>query len=175
MMPEPMHHLMHRAVRKLVPRPALSLALFLLWAALNNAVSAGQLLLGLLLALALPHIVSPFWPDALRIERPGLALRFGMRIVWDILRANWVVARLVVGPTAALHPAFVEVPLELRDPFAATLLGSVVSLTPGTVSIDVDRERWVLHVHALDAPDPEALVRQIKQHYEQPIREIFAC
>jgi multicomponent K+:H+ antiporter subunit E len=76
---------------------------------------------------------------------------------------------------SALHPAFVDVPLDLRDPFAATVLGSIVSLTPGTVSIDVDRERWVLRVHALDAPDPDALIRQIKQHYEKPIREIFAC
>ncbi|MFA7300589.1 MAG: Na+/H+ antiporter subunit E, partial [Sideroxydans sp.] len=66
-------------------------------------------------------------------------------------------------------------PLDLRDPFAATVLGSIVSLTPGTVSIDVDRERWVLHLHALNAPDPEALIREIKQRYEAPIKEIFTC
>ncbi len=168
-------HTMPRLVRRLVPRPALSLALFLLWAALGNAASAGTLLLGLLLALALPHVVSPFWPDALRIERPGLVLKFGARIAWDMLIANWAVARRVVGPVKNLHPAFVEVPLDLRDPFAATVLGSIVSLTPGTVSIDVDRERWVLQVHALDAPDPDELIRQVKQHYEKPIREIFGC
>jgi len=104
-----------------------------------------------------------------------VALKFAVRIVWDMLLANWAVARRVVGPVAKLHPAFVEVPLDLRDPFAATVLGSIVSLTPGTVSIDVDRERWVLQLHALDAPDPDALVRQIKQHYEQPIQEIFRC
>ena len=121
------------------------------------------------------RIVSPFWPDALRVSRPGVALKFAVRIVWDMLLANWAVARRVVGPVAKLHPAFVEVPLDLRDPFAATVLGSIVSLTPGTVSIDVDRERWVLQLHALDAPDPDALVRQIKQHYEQPIQEIFRC
>jgi multicomponent K+:H+ antiporter subunit E len=92
-----------------------------------------------------------------------------------MLVANWAVARRVVGPVAALHPAFIEVPLDLCDPFAATVLGSIVSLTPGTVSIDVDRERWVLQVHALDAPEPEALVREIKQRYETPIKEIFAC
>jgi multicomponent K+:H+ antiporter subunit E len=162
-------------MRRLLPRPALSLALFLLWAALTNAASPGALLLGLLLALALPHLVSPFWPDAPRIRRPGVALKFGARIALDILVANWAVARRVLGPLSALHPAFVDVPLDLRDPFAATVLGSIVSLTPGTVSIDVDRERWVLRVHALDAPDPEALIRQIKQHYEKPVREIFAC
>lgn len=162
-------------MRRLLPRPALSLSLFLLWAALSNAASLGTLVLGALLALLLPFVVSPFWPDALRVRRPGVALRFAVRIGWDMLLANWAVARRVVGPLTALQPAFVEVPLDLRDPFAATLLGSIVSLTPGTVSIDVDRERWVLQVHALDAPDPAALIRQIKQHYEKPIREIFAC
>ncbi|MBU1425362.1 MAG: Na+/H+ antiporter subunit E [Gammaproteobacteria bacterium] len=161
--------------RRLLPRPGLSAALFLLWAVLSNAASAATLLLGALLALLLPHIAAPFWPDAPRLARPFVAVRFAARIVWDMLLANVAVARRVVGPLAKLHPAFIEVPLDLRDPFAATVLGSIVSLTPGTVSIDVDRERWVLQVHALDAPDPDALIRQIKQHYEAPIREIFSC
>jgi len=162
-------------MRRLLPRPVLSLALFLLWAMLTNAASLGTLVLGGLLALVLPFIVLPFWPDARRIARPGLVPGFAARVVWDMLIANWAVARRVVGPLAKLHPAFVEVPLDLRDPFAATVLGSIVSLTPGTVSIDVDRERWVLQLHALDAPDPDALIREIKQRYEAPIKEIFAC
>jgi len=81
----------------------------------------------------------------------------------------------VIGPLHRLSPAFVEVPLDLRDPFIATLLGSIVSLTPGTVAIDVDRQRWVMLVHALDAPDPQALITEIKLRYEMPLREIFAC
>ncbi|MDP2144880.1 MAG: Na+/H+ antiporter subunit E [Gallionella sp.] len=162
-------------MRRLLPRPALSLTLFLLWAALTNAASLGSLILGALLALGLPFAVLPFWPDAPRLTRPAVALKFAAHIAWDMLLANWAVARRVVGPVAKLHPAFVDVPLDLRDPFAATVLGSIVSLTPGTVSIDVDRDRWVLQVHALDAPDPDALIRQIKQHYEAPIREIFSC
>jgi multicomponent K+:H+ antiporter subunit E len=85
------------------------------------------------------------------------------------------VARRVVGPLDRLKPAFVEVPLDLRNPFVATILASIVSLTPGTVSIDVDQQRWVLSLHALDAPDPAALIREIKQRYEVPLKEIFAC
>ena len=162
-------------MRRLLPRPALSLALFLLWAALTNAASLATLALGGLLAIALPFFVAPFWPDTRRIARPGLIPGFAARIAWDMLIANWAVARRVVGPLTKLQPAFVEVPLDLRDPFAATVLGSIVSLTPGTVSIDVDQQRWVLKLHALDAPDPEALIREIKRRYEAPIKEIFAC
>jgi multicomponent K+:H+ antiporter subunit E len=161
--------------RRLLPRPALALSLFLLWGVLTDAASTGTLVLGTLLALALPFAVVSFWPDAPAVARPGRLLPFAASIAWDMVVANWSVARRVVGPLAALHPALIEVPLDLRNPFAATLLGSIVSLTPGTVSIDVDREHWVLQVHALDAPDPEALVREIKRRYEIPIREIFAC
>lgn len=162
-------------MRRIFPRPALSTAIFLLWAALADSASPGTLLLGALLALALPFITLPFWPDAPRLARPGAALAFAARLAADILAANLAVARRVVGPLARLNPAFVEVPLELRDPFVATLLGSIVSLTPGTVSIDVDTERWVLSLHALDAPDPDALIRDIQQRYEAPLKEIFAC
>lgn len=162
-------------LHRLIPRPILSLVLFLLWAALTNAASLGALLLGAMIALALPFFVLPFWPDARGIARPGLILNFAARVAWDMLLANWAVARRVVGPVSKLNPAFIEVPLDLRDPFAATVLGSIVSLTPGTVSIDVDRVRWVLHLHALDAPDPGVLIRLIKQRYEAPIREIFSC
>lgn len=162
-------------IRRIFPRPALSVAIFLLWAALSNAASLGTLLLGALLATALPFITRPFWPDAPRLASPGTALLLAARVAVDIIVANGAVARRVVGPLGRLKPAFVEVPLDLRDPFVATILASIVSLTPGTVSIDVDQQRWVLYLHALDAPDPAALIREIKQRYEAPLKEIFAC
>jgi multicomponent K+:H+ antiporter subunit E len=161
--------------RRLLPRPFTSLTVFLLWALVTNAASLGLLLLGGLLAIVVPRLTIPFWPDPPRLVRPWLGLRFLGVFAADIFTANWRVARQVVGPLYRLSPAFVEVPLDLRDPFLATLLGSIVSLTPGTVAIDVDRQRWVLLVHALDAPDPQALVREIKVRYELPLREMFAC
>lgn len=162
-------------MKRIFPRPALSVAIFLLWGALTNAASLGAILLGALLALALPLVTRPFWPEAPRLARPGVVLRLAARVAVDIVLANVAVARRVVGPLGRLRPAFVEVPLDLRDPFVATILASIVSLTPGTVSIDVDRERWVLCLHALDAPDPDALIREIKQRYEGLLKEIFAC
>ena len=65
--------------------------------------------------------------------------------------------------------------LDLRDSFAITVLTSTVSLTPGTVSADVSEDRTRLLVHALHVEDPQALVAEIKQRYEGPIKEIFEC
>lgn len=162
-------------LRRLFIRPALSVTIFLLWAALTNAASPGTLLLGGLLALTLPFVTRSFLPDAPQVARPLAVPLLAARVLLDIVIANWAVARRVMGPLNRLESAFVDVPLDLRDPFVATILASIVSLTPGTVSVDVDRERWVLQLHALDVPDPDALIRKIKRRYEAPVREIFAC
>lgn len=162
-------------MKRLVRQPALSAVIFLLWTVLANAASVGALVVGAVLGVALPLATRSFWPDAPRIARPGLILRLAGRVGVDILVANVAVARRVLGPIAKLRPAFVEVPLDLRDPFAATILGSIVSLTPGTVSIDVDQTRWVLVLHALDAPDPREVIAAIKARYEAPLKEIFPC
>ena len=158
----------------MLPYPSLTLVLWLTWLLLNG-FSVGHALLGLILAVVLPLGTRPFWPQVPLVrDRMGL-LRFVLRVAKDILLANLAVALKVLGPVKDLQPGFVEVPLDLRDSFAITVLTSTVSLTPGTVSADVSEDRTRLLVHALHVEDPEALVAEIKQRYEGPIKEIFEC
>ena len=164
-----------RNVSRYLPRPMLSLSILIVWLAITNAASLGLFLLGLTLALLIPPCTRAFWPEAARPFRWRPALRFLFVFAYDIVVANINVARRVIASPQRLSPAFVDVPLGLRDPFVATLLACVVTLTPGTLSIDVDQQHWVLRVHALDAPDPEALVQEIQTRYEAALREIFAC
>lgn len=161
--------------RFLLPHPLLSLVLFVMWLLLNDSTSAGHLVLGALLGVLIPLYTRRFWPEPAVVHRPGLALRFAGLVLWDILVANIRVARLVLGPLAAIRPRFVRVPLDVEGDVAVTVLASVVSLTPGTVSAGLDAGRRYLLVHALSEEDPAELVRQIKSRYEAPIREIFSC
>ncbi len=157
------------------PHPLLSLLLMLLWLLLNNSAAPGHLVLGALLGLLIPLFTRRFWPERLVVAKPVLIVRFAARVLWDIVVANFWVARIVLGPLTAVRPVFVRVPLDVQSEFAVTALASVVSLTPGTVTADVDRHRGYLQIHALSEDDPEALVRLIKTRYEAPIKEIFAC
>ncbi|HKJ88421.1 MAG TPA: Na+/H+ antiporter subunit E, partial [Gammaproteobacteria bacterium] len=68
---------------------------------------------------------------------------------------------------------FVAYPLQLRGAVPVTILSSLVSLTPGTVTVDVDREGGLLWIHCLDLEDEEALVERIRNRYEQPLEEVF--
>ena len=164
---------------KWLPHPLMSAILLVLWLLLNDTASAGHIVLGTLLGLLIPLFTQRFWPETVQVNRPALALRFISRVLVDIVVANFAVARLVFKPHGAIRSAFVRVPLDVRDDFAVSLLASVVSLTPGTVSADLDRGNAhggpVLLVHVLDLDNADNLIAEIKTRYEAPIMEIFAC
>ncbi len=158
-----------------LPQPALSVAIIGLWLVIASSYTINSLLVAILLGVALPLAFRSFFPDLPHIARPLVALRLFALVCGDIVAANWQVARQVLGPIGTLRPGFLTIPLDVRHPFVATLLGSIVSLTPGTVSIDIDTVRWTLHVHALDIDDESAMIARIKQRYEAALREVFEC
>lgn len=161
--------------RQRFPSPLLSLSMLVIWLLLNNAISFGQILLGAFLAWFIPYITQSFWVQSINLYRPGLAVRFVLRVLVDIILANWVVARMILGSPKKLQPAFMVLPLDLKEDFTITLLASTISLTPGTVSADFVIDGHYLLVHTLHTDDPEAAVAQIKKRYEAPLKEIFEC
>ncbi len=160
---------------KWLPMPWLSLAIVGLWLVLVSAFTLNSLLMGALVAVAIPLATQRFWPDRPVLARPLKAVGFFGMVCGDIITANFELAVLILGPIGRIRPQFVEVPLDIDDPFIATILASIVSLTPGTVSVDIDREARVLLVHAFNATDAAAVAAAIKQRYERPLKEIFAC
>ncbi len=161
--------------RRWLPQPLLSLCLLLVWMLLVDSSSLGQWLLGALLGWLIPFLTQLFWIIPPRIYRPGKLCLFLLRVLGDIVIANLQVAKLILGPVDRLRPAFVEVPMLLEDDLALTMLASVISLTPGTVSADLSDDRKTLLVHSLDVADEAALVAEIKSRYEAPLLEVFTC
>lgn len=161
--------------QKWLPHPRLSLLLIVVWQLLANDLAIGTLLLGTLLGFLTPVLVNGFLLQSAVARRPVVLLQFCLRVLLDILTANFEVAKLVLGPNRKLHPAFVVYPLELQDDIAISILANTISLTPGTVSADVSNDRRSLLIHGLDVQDDQQLIQLIKQRYEQPLLEIFPC
>ncbi|HET6519082.1 MAG TPA: Na+/H+ antiporter subunit E [Geminicoccaceae bacterium] len=162
------------STRWLLPHPLLSLSLLVLWLLLQNEVSAGHVALGGALALLIPLYTARFWPGRPTIRRPLLAVRFAFVVLWDIVVANVIVARLILfRRPESLRPHFLVIPLDARSPYAIAILAGTITMTPGTVSADLDRERRHLLVHGLDVDDPGEAILTIKRRYEAPLREIF--
>jgi multicomponent K+:H+ antiporter subunit E len=161
-------------VRRLVPHPALSAALFALWLGLAQSLSAGTLLLGAALALAAPALTAALRPRPVRARRPLVAARLLARVVADSLRSNATVVRTLLGPGVHDLPSrFVRVPLDVRDPNALAVLAMIVTATPGTAWAELSPDRSARLLHVLAAHDEAALVADIKSRYERPLMEIF--
>lgn len=158
---------------RLLPHPVLSLALAVIWLLLVNSLAPAHILLGGLLGWAIPLFTQAFWPDRVRIRKPLTLLRFTAVVVWDIVMANVVVARLILGRPAQLRPAFVVMPLDLTSDLAISLLANTICLTPGTVSALLAPDRKTLLIHALDVDDSAALIATIQARYEAPLKEVF--
>ncbi|WP_439889202.1 Na+/H+ antiporter subunit E [Pseudomonas sp. MBLB4123] len=158
-----------------LPHPLLSLSLLVVWLLLVNDLSLGHWLFGALLGWLIPLVTQVFWINPPRLQRPLKLCLFLLRVLGDIVVANLQVAVMILGPSGKLRPAFVEIPVRLEDELALTMLASVISLTPGTVSADLSDDRKTLLVHSLDVADEAALVREIQTRYEAPLLEVFPC
>lgn len=161
-------------MRRLLPTPLLSVALFLLWLLLNQSASAGHLLLGLVFAIAIPLLTAGLRPLPVRIRRPGTILRLLLTVAADSVRSNLAVLRLLLSPGPPRHPAdFVHIPLQLRDPNALAVLATIICITPGTAWAELSLDRSMLLLHVLEVDDAQAIAAHIKERYERPLMEIF--
>lgn len=153
--------------------PILSLLVAAAWLLLQGSLAPANLLWAAVLGLLLPWLTHRSLGPAGRMHRAGAALRLAGVVLWDILVANLVVARIVLDPRRDPQPAWLRVRSTLHDPRGLALLATIVTNTPGTVSCVVDDAARELLVHALDAPDPDALVQDILRRYDAPLKEIF--
>lgn len=160
-------------MRRLIPHPGLSVLLVIVWLLMANAITAGGLLMGIVIGILLPLFTAPFWPGRPAVNyRAGLA--FIALVLMDIVVANFEVAAIILfRRNRDLRPAWLTIPLELDTPEAITVLAGTISLTPGTVSADVSSCGRFLLVHALHAPDPASEIAQIKSRYEARLKGVF--
>ena len=160
---------------KLFPMPFHSLLLFVVWLLLNNSISAGHMVLAVFFAITIPLLVNSMRDEHPKILKPWLAIRYILMVLKDILPANVEVALLIIGPIKKLTPGFVAIPINIDSDLGLTILASTVSLTPGTVSAEVSKDKAWLYVHSLHLDDEAELIKSVKQRYEKPIKEIFGC
>ncbi len=159
---------------RLLPFPIVSFCLLVLWLLLNQAVSFGHVLLGCLVALVGGWILTALELPPVRIRRPGVILRLVALVTIDIVRSNLAVGRIVLGlGRRQRRSGFVEIPLDMRDPYALASLACIITSTPGTLWVNFDAQRGVLTIHVLDLVDDEEWVRTIKDRYERHLLEIF--
>ena len=155
--------------------PVLVVSLIVLWLLLNRSFSLGHVALGTVLALGVAWASSALRPLQPKLRRAHLGAVLLAIVLRDIVRSNFNVARVVLRFRRGkeLEAGFVEIPLVLKDPHGLAVLAGIITATPGTVWVGHDVETSVVTLHVLDLKGQDALIAEVKGHYERLLREIF--
>jgi multicomponent K+:H+ antiporter subunit E len=159
---------------RLVPHPLLTLSLVVVWLALVNKVTLGNVILGAGFGLVIPMLTRAYWPDRPRVRNPRMMIEFTLIVLWDIVVANVQVAMILLfRPEARINSVWITVPVDLTSVEAITVLAGTITMTPGTVSATLSADGAAILVHTLDTDDPDSVRDQIKTRYERRLKEIF--
>lgn len=156
-----------------------SIALGLIWCFVHGTINVTNFLIGLVLG---PFVIYPFrelydftrnksYTDTiLKIPKK---LKFLSVLLIEIIKANIVVAKIVLSPKLNIKPGIVAVPIRTETDTGITAIANTITLTPGTLTIDVSDDRKVLYVHAIDASDPQDVRESIREDLEKYVLEAF--
>ena len=157
------------------------LILTLIWVALQGSLSLGTVLLGVVFGAAILRISRPIFDDPAESRRLPEGIQ-PVRRLWRVLVLAVVflrelvvsalqVARYTVQPTLQIRPAIVKYPLDVQTPREITVLANLISLTPGTLSLDVSPDSEHLYVHAISvySEDGADVIADIKESLEKHV------
>ncbi|RWX76050.1 Na+/H+ antiporter subunit E [Neorhizobium lilium] len=151
----------------------LSLVFAVIWAAITGSASVQNLLFGFALSTLALWIVRGEISATGYGRRLGRILSLLLLFFKELALSAWKVAVLVLSPRMQIHPGIFAFPLTVDRDFEITLLANLITLTPGTLSVDVSPDRRTLFVHALDCSNVEATKREIAEGFERKIMEAF--
>jgi len=150
-----------------------NLILALIWVIISGSFTLLNLVFGFVLGAAALYLIREQVGTVGYVGRAGRILTLFLLFVYELLMSAWRVAVLVLTPKPDLKPGIFAYPLKVERDFEITLLANMITLTPGTLSVDVSEDRSTLYVHAIDCSDPEATKADIAGGFERKILEAF--
>ncbi len=156
---------------------ALNILLAIAWTALTNNLSWFNLLSG----FALGYVILYFASEGGLTERPTYIIRvikafgFTLFFIKELIVSNFKLMAEVLTPTHYMKPGVVAIPLDAKTDFEITLLANLITLTPGTLSLEVSPDRKYLYIHAMyvDTEDLDGFRNKIKQDFEKRLLEVM--
>lgn len=153
---------------------SVNLMLALAWAALQDSFSLSTLLAGYIIGFGALWLAQPLYgrasPYFLRSWR---AFKLALYFIWDLLMSSVRVAATVLMPWRLPASVILEMPLDAKTDIEILLVTNLISLTPGTLSLDVSEDRSILYVHTMFGDDPEDTIASLKNGMERMVMEVF--
>jgi multicomponent Na+:H+ antiporter subunit E len=150
-----------------------NILLTFVWVALTGSFAFLNFLFGFILSFIILWVISLGSDDSKYFKILPKIVFFFFFFSYELIKANIQVAFDVVTPKFYMKPGIVKVPLDAKTDIEITLLANLISLTPGTLSLDVSSDKKVLYVHAMYLSNKEKFIKDIKKGFEKRLLEIL--
>ena len=153
------------------------LVFFIFWVAFTTSLHPDELIVGAVIAFIMAFYTGKqFSEDGLKnltLRKIVFSVRYLFVFIWEMIKANVDVALLVLNPKMPINPGIVEVPTKLKSNTAKLALANSITLTPGTLSVDIVEDKLYIHWINVTTTNPEKAFEQISAVFEKYIKEIF--
>ena len=152
---------------------------FFVWVLITFSLDPQHLIVGFFVALLVSFLTGDFFVSRPHLfkhfERYSWFLYYVPVFLWQCLKANIDVAYRVIHPAKPIKPGIVKVKTSLKSDTALTFLANSITLTPGTLTVDIDKEKGILYIHwiCVQTKDIEEATAQIVYRFEKILKRIF--
>lgn len=149
------------------------------WIALTDIKSYQEVLVGIVLSVVVSLLAGHFLVTTEKSQHPLRRIMYFiiyiLKFFWEMIKANFEVAYLVIHPLLPIKPGIVKIKTNLNKDSAITILSNSITLTPGTLTVDVNREKQEMYIHCIKAEveSVEESTKRIGQRFENILMEVF--
>ena len=153
-------------------RLLLNILLAIAWMFLTGDLDFSNFIEGLIIGFLILWVSKNAADSSEYISKIPKIFGFVIYFIYELILANLKVAYDIITPKHRMKPSIIAVPLSAQKDFEITILANLITLTPGTLSLDVSTDKKVLYVHSMYASDPEEFISEIKNGFEKKLLEI---
>lgn len=143
-----------------------------IWTFLQNSYTVTDFIFGYLIGILVLFILRRFLVFDFYLHRIWAVIKLIMLFIIELIKANIDVVKVVLSPKLDNQPGIVAVTTKLESEIEITLLAALISLTPGTISMDFSEDNRTIYIHSIDVPDKEEMISDIHDTFERAIMEV---
>jgi len=150
-----------------------NISLAFIWAAVTGHFTLSNVAVGMIVGYAVLFVAQPLMGPSNYFTRIHYALGFAVFYMWQMFISNLRVAYDVLSPGAHARPGVLAIPLEAKSDLEITMLANLITLTPGSVSLDVSSDRLFLYLHAMYIDNVDQYRENVKTSFERRVLEVL--
>ncbi|WP_027955322.1 Na+/H+ antiporter subunit E [Halobacillus kuroshimensis] len=150
----------------------LNIIIAIMWMFLSESYTFTSFLVGYILGIILLFLLRRFVPDSFYMKRTWKFVQLILLFVRELVLSNLDILKYVYKPKQDMQPGIFALPIDVKTNFEITLLANLITLTPGTLSVVVSENHTKIYIHAMDIPDVQETINDIKNSFEKQIMEV---